>query len=81
MLRMALTRAMESMKAAEHCLGGALVNSAGNRAYYVMFRAAQVALEAAGLLRSAWIHKSLHASFNKGLIQRRKFYPRNLREY
>jgi uncharacterized protein (UPF0332 family) len=46
-----------------------------------MFQAAQVALEAAGLVRSEWSHKGLHTSFNQELIQRRKLYPRVLRDY
>jgi hypothetical protein len=34
-----------------------------------MFQAAQVALEAEGLVRSEWSHKGMHASFNQELIQ------------
>jgi hypothetical protein len=40
-----------------------------------------MALEAAGLVRSGWSHKALHASFNQELIHRRKLYPRELRDY
>jgi len=58
-----------------------LVNSAASRAYYAMFQAAQIALEAGGLVRSEWSHNALHASCNQGLIQRRKLYPRVLRDY
>jgi uncharacterized protein (UPF0332 family) len=57
------------------------VNSAVSRAYYAMFQAAQVALAAAGRVRSAWSHKALHASFNQEPIHRRKLYPRELRDY
>ena len=39
---MELSRAVESLKAAELCLNESLVNSAANRAYYAMFQAAQV---------------------------------------
>ena len=46
-----------------------------------MFQAAQMALEATGLMRSEWSHKALHASFNQELIYRRKLYPRELRDY
>lgn len=56
---MELTRAIESLKAAELCLSESLVNSAVSRAYYAMFQAAQAALEAAGLVRSEWTHKGL----------------------
>jgi hypothetical protein len=46
-----------------------------------MFQAAQVALEAEGLVRSEWSHKGMHTSFNQELIQRRKLYPRAFRDY
>ena len=78
---MELSRAVESLKAAELCLGENLVNSAASRAYYAMFQAAQAALEAAGLLRSEWTHKGLHSTFNRGLIHQRKLYPRVFRDY
>jgi uncharacterized protein (UPF0332 family) len=78
---MELTRAIESLKAAELCLSESLVNSAVSRAYYAMFQAAQAALEAAGLVRSEWTHKGLHSSFNRDLIHQRKLYPRVLRDY
>lgn len=78
---MELARAVESLQAAELCLRAGLVNSAASRAYYAMFQAAQVALEAAGLVHSQWSHKGLHASFSQELIQRRKLYPRALRDY
>ena len=78
---MELARAIESLQAAELCLREGLVNSAASRAYYAMFQAAQAALEAEGLVRLEWSHKSLHAIFNQELIQRRKLYPRALRDY
>ena len=78
---MELTRAIESLKAAELCLSESLVNSAVSRSYYAMFQAAQAALEAAGLVRSEWTHKGLHSSFNRDLIHQRKLYPRVLRDY
>jgi uncharacterized protein (UPF0332 family) len=52
MQSMELARPIESLKAAELCLRESLVNSAVSRAYYAMFQAAQVALEAAGRVRS-----------------------------
>ena len=78
---MEISRAIESLKAAELCLNESLVNSAVSRAYYAMFQAAQAALEAAGLVRSEWTHKGLHSSFNRDLIHQRKLYPRVLRDY
>jgi uncharacterized protein (UPF0332 family) len=78
---MELSRAVESLQAAELCLREGLVNSAASRAYYAMFQAAQLALEVEGLVRSEWSHKALHASFNQELIQRRKLYARALRDY
>src|SRR4029434_5818950 len=76
---MELARAIESLKAADLCLQEGLVNSAASRAYYAMFQATQIALEAEGLVRSEWSHKGLHSSFNQELIHRRKLYPRVLR--
>jgi uncharacterized protein (UPF0332 family) len=78
---MELARAVESLKAAELCLVEGLVNSSTSRAYYAMFQAAHVALEAEGLVRSEWSHKGLHSSFNQELIHQKKLYPRVLRDY
>jgi len=55
------------------------VNSAASRAYYAMFQAAQVALEAAQ--RSEWSHYGLQAAFVTELIHRRKIYPAVFRDY
>jgi hypothetical protein len=78
---MEISRAIESLRAAELCLNESLVNSSVSRAYYAMFQAAQAALEAAGLVRSEWTHKGLHSSFNRDLIRQRKLYPTVLRDY
>lgn len=78
---MELKRALESVKAAEVCLREGLVNSAASRAYYAMFQAAQSALEAQGIVRPEWSHKSLHSSFNQQLIHQKKVYPRVFRDY
>lgn len=76
-----LERAMESLKAAELCLVESLANSAASRAYYAMFQAAQSVLEAQGINRSEWSHKSLHSIFNQQLIHQRKVFPRVFRDY
>ena len=78
---MEIARATESVKASVLCLREGLVNSAASRAYYAMFQAAQIALEAEGLMRSQWSHKGLHSSFNQELIHQRKLYPRIFRDY
>src|SRR2546430_6340895 len=78
---MQLERAVESLRAAELCLEVQLVNSAVSRAYYAMFQAAQVALEAAGVTRAQWSHPVLQASFTRELIHRRKTFPGVLRDY
>jgi len=78
---MEIARAAESLKACVLCLKEGLVNSAASRAYYAMFQAAQIALEAEGLMRSQWSHKGLHSSFNQELIHQRKLYPRIFRDY
>src|SRR4029434_10536904 len=78
---MELARAIESLKAAELCLKEGLVNSAASRAYYAMFQAAQIALEAEGLVRSEWSHKALHSNFSQKLRQRRKLYARVVCDY
>ena len=72
---MDLTRPQESLKAADLCLREGLVNSAASRAYYAMFQAAQIALEAEGFARTEWSHRGLHSSFNQQLIQQKKAYP------
>jgi uncharacterized protein (UPF0332 family) len=74
-------RAQESLQAAELCLQAGWVNSAASRAYYAMFQAAQVALEAAGFRRSSWSHPGLQAMFTTELIHRRKRYPAIFRDY
>jgi len=78
---MLLDRAQESLRAAELCLEAELVNSAASRAYYAMFQAAQVALEAAGAARDQWSHAALQAAFTTELIRRRKAYPASLRDH
>lgn len=78
---MLLERAQESLRAAELCLEAQLVNSAASRAYYAMFQAAQVALEAAGVARAQWSHPALQATFTAELIHRRKTYPAALRDH
>ena len=78
---MQLDRAEESLKAATLCLEADLVNSACSRAYYAMFQAAQVALEATGVTRAEWSHPGLQATFATELIHRRKTYPAVFRDY
>jgi uncharacterized protein (UPF0332 family) len=68
-----LDRAKESLKAADLCLEHNLVNSATSRAYYAMFQAAQVALEAEGFARLEWSHRGMHSTFNQQLIHQKKF--------
>ena len=80
-MSMELERAVESLKAAELCLREGFVNSAASRAYYAMFQVAQCALEAQGIARSQWSHKSLHSSVNQQLIHQRKAFPRIFRDY
>ncbi len=57
------------------------MNSAASRAYYAMFQAAQIALEAEGFARTEWSHRGLHSSFNQQLIQQKKAYPGVFRNY
>ncbi|MGH7961830.1 MAG: HEPN domain-containing protein [Candidatus Binatia bacterium] len=71
---MELSKAEESLKTAELCYSQGLYNSSASRAYYAMFQAAQVALEAAGFARSEWSHAGLHATFANELTRRRKQY-------
>lgn len=78
---MRLDRAEESLEAAQLCLEAQLVNSAASRAYYAMFQAAQVALEAAGFVRVQWSHSGLQATFTTELIHRRKLYSATLRDH
>ena len=78
---MELGRAVESLRAAELCLQAEFVNSAASRAYYAMFQAAQVALEAAGVARAQWSHPVLQATFAAELIHRRKIFPSVFRDH
>lgn len=78
---MTLERAHESLRAAELCLREHLVNSATSRAYYAMFQAAQVALQANHIGRSEWTHSALQAAFVTELTRRRKLYPGAFGEY
>lgn len=71
---MQITKANESLKAAEHCYREGLYNSSVSRAYYSMYQAAQAALEDAGLMRAEWTHGGLHATFAHELTRRRKVY-------
>jgi uncharacterized protein (UPF0332 family) len=71
---MEIAKANESLRAAEHCYTEGLYNSSVSRAYYSMYQAAQVALEAAGLVRTEWTHGGLQATFANELIRRRKLY-------
>ena len=78
---MLIERAQESLRAAELCLEARLVNSAASRAYYAMFQAAHVALEAAGVARARWSHPALQAAFTTELIDRRRVYPSPFRAH
>jgi uncharacterized protein (UPF0332 family) len=72
---MEIAKAEESLKAADLCFAQGLYNSSASRAYYAMFQAAQVALEAAGFVRLEWSHAGLHATFANELTRRRKLFP------
>ena len=71
---MDIDKANESLRAAEHCYNEGLNNSSVSRAYYSMYQAAQVALEAAGISRTEWTHAGLQATFANELTRRRKLY-------
>jgi uncharacterized protein (UPF0332 family) len=71
---MEIIKADESLRAAEYCYNESLYNSSVSRAYYSMYQAAQVALEAAGLVRPEWSHAGLQATFANELTRRRKLY-------
>ncbi|MGE4093293.1 MAG: HEPN domain-containing protein [Candidatus Binatia bacterium] len=79
---MDLERAHESLKAAQLCLQEGLVNPAASRAYYAMFQAAQIALEAVSILpEREWSHQRLQGVFVSELIHRCKIYPSVFRDY
>lgn len=71
---MDIGKAHESLRAAERCYNEGFNNSSVSRAYYSMYQAAQVALEAAGILRTEWTHAGLQATFANELTRRRKLY-------
>jgi uncharacterized protein (UPF0332 family) len=72
---MELARAESSLRAAKVCLEQRCLDSAASRAYFAMFQAAVCALEAYGVRRTEWSHKSLHAAVAGILIRRRKVVP------
>lgn len=79
---MDIERARESLRAAQLCVQEGLVNSAASRAYYAMFQAAQVALEAVSITpEREWSHHRLQGVFVSELIHRRKTYPSVFRDY
>lgn len=79
---MDVERARESLRAAQLCLQEGLVNSAARRAYYAMFQAAQIALEAISIRpEREWSHQRLQGVFVGELIHRRKIYPSVFRDY
>jgi len=49
---MEIGKADESLRADDYCYKEGLYNSSVSRAYYSMYQAAQVGLEAAGLVRA-----------------------------
>lgn len=75
---MEMTKAEESLKAAELCYAQGFYNSVANRAYYAMFQAAQVALELSGFVRPEWSHAGLQATFANEFTRRRKQFAAGL---
>jgi uncharacterized protein (UPF0332 family) len=71
---MEIGKADESLRAADYCYKEGLYNSSVSRAYYSMYQAAQVGLEAAGFVRAEWSHSGLQATFANELTRRRKLY-------
>jgi uncharacterized protein (UPF0332 family) len=78
-----LAKAHENLASAESELRHGRTDSCARSAYYACFHAAIAALLDAGLTAPeparGWGHDWVHASFVGQLIQRRKFYPANLR--
>ncbi len=72
---MELERAQASLRAAQLCLAQGLVDSAVNRAYFVLFQAAICALESQGIRRREWTHKGVHSDFVRIFVRRRKLVP------
>jgi uncharacterized protein (UPF0332 family) len=78
-----LEKAEENLDAAESEFANRRYNSCANRAYYACFQAAIYALAQAGLrprgAATQWGHDFVQAEFNGQLVNRRKFYPAELR--
>jgi len=78
-----LSKAIESLTAAQADYAAARYNSCANRVYYACFQAAVAALLAAGIRptspRGEWSHEFVQSQFNGLLITRRKLYPITLR--
>lgn len=77
---MQIEKARQSLRAAEACFDESLYNSTASRAYYAMFQAAVVALEAAGVRPKGmqWSPEGVQAIFALEMTRWRKLYPRVL---
>ena len=77
-----LAKAQEALTGAESEYANARYNNSANRCYYACFQADVSALIQAGVQPrgTQWGHQFVQAEFAGQLINRRKFYPSNLRD-
>lgn len=78
---MTFAKSKESLSAAQLCFDHNLCNSTVNRCYYAMFQAAVAALQHVGIMREAWSHPALQATFTNELVRRKKLLPAELAMY
>ena len=79
-----LEKALESLAGATSEYSNGRYHNCANRAYYACFQGAVAALLAAGFRptgsQATWSHATLHATFARELITRRKVYPADVRD-
>jgi uncharacterized protein (UPF0332 family) len=79
-----IDKAQESLAGAQSEFVNGRYNNCANRCYYACFQAARHALEQAGIQPTStparWGHDFVQAQFAGQLVNRRKLYPRELRE-
>jgi uncharacterized protein (UPF0332 family) len=79
-----LEKALESLAGATSEYSNRRFNNCANRAYYACFQGAVAVLRAAGFRptgsQDTWSHATLHATFARELITRRKVYPADDRD-
>ena len=76
-----LSKAHDTLLAAQVLLEKELYDSCANRAYYAAFQAALAALTSFGLKAEKSEHKWVQATFNSELLHKRKLFDGRFKTY